>query len=68
MGVSDTGGFINSKFEYETDIRGLYDSEKRRLRVVNIDKLRSCTYRVNAEKTNKAYKKVTIDENCTDAL
>ncbi|HAA32455.1 MAG TPA: hypothetical protein DCE56_38100, partial [Cyanobacteria bacterium UBA8553] len=37
MGVSDIGGFINSKFEFSTNINGLYDSEKRRLRVVNID-------------------------------
>ncbi|HAZ43732.1 MAG TPA: hypothetical protein DDW76_10390 [Cyanobacteria bacterium UBA11369] len=38
MGVSDTGGFINSKFEYSTDIRGLYNSDNHQLTIVNTDR------------------------------
>ncbi len=38
MGVDDTGGFINTKFVYETDIRGLYSSDNHQLTIVNTDR------------------------------
>ncbi len=38
MGVDDTGGFINTKFVYKTDIRGLYSSDNHQLTIVNTDR------------------------------
>ena len=39
MGISDTGGFIQTDYAYDHDIEGFYKPEDRRLKIVVIDRI-----------------------------
>lgn len=39
MGISDIGGFLQAKYVYSHDVKGFYEPEDRRLRIVVIDRV-----------------------------